>query len=108
MKLNELLDVLHESTDLSTDAELKAACKLIIRAQSMTGGEIDTIAAAFESGPLWDGDVPSKSARDTLTVDGFMQRVVVKGEEGFNACTYLGARLYRLGKAIREGAKHNG
>lgn len=94
--LKELLDVLHEDEKLSTDGELAWACKLICRVQTMASGERDTIRAAFTAGPLYDGDVPSKSGRDALLEDGMIAKVVVKGEEGFNACTYRGAAAYRL------------
>lgn len=94
--IKELLDVLHEDVKLSNDVELAWACKLICRVQAMTGCERDTIRAAFTAGPLDDGDVPSKSARDDLLEEGMIAKVVVKGEEGFNACTYRGAAAYRL------------
>lgn len=94
--LADLLDALHESTELSSAEELKDACELIIRVQAMNGAERDTIRAAFKNGPLWAGDLPSKSARDTLVSEGFMSHVVMKGEDGFNACTNKGARAYRL------------
>jgi hypothetical protein len=94
--LKELLDVLHEDEKLSPDGELAWACKLIVRVQAMTGGERDTLRAAFKSGPLYDGDVPSKSARDALLEAGMIAKVVVKGEEGYNACTYRGSAAYRL------------
>ena len=55
----------------------------------------DTIIALIENGPLFDGDVPSKSARDSLMDKGYATRVVVKGEDGFNAATQKGALLYK-------------
>lgn len=94
--LKELLDVLHESVDLSTDKELAWAVRLIVRVQTMNSGERDTICGVYLDGPLFDGDVPSKAARDSLVNEGMISRIVVKGEEGFNACTYLGSCAYRL------------
>lgn len=94
--LKELLESLHEDEKLSTDDELAWACKLIVRVQAMNSGERDTIRAAFMSGPLDDGDVPSKTARDALLAEGMLAKVVVRGHEGFNACTYRGACAYRL------------
>ena len=41
--LKQLLDALHESTETSSAAELKAACELIIEVQGMDGGERDCI-----------------------------------------------------------------
>lgn len=94
--LKQLLDALHESTDLSSAEELKIACELIIEVQSMDGAERDCIRAAYRLGPLYDGDVPSKSGRNSLLEKGYMAKVVVKGEDGYNACTHKGAWAYRL------------
>lgn len=61
----------------------------------LTGGEVDTLVALVESGPLWDGDVPSKTARDSLIAKGFAVRCVVRGEDGWQAATYAGRDAYR-------------
>jgi hypothetical protein len=61
----------------------------------LTGGEIDTLVALVENGPLWDGDVPSKSARDGLLERGFAMRCIVKGEDGWQAATYRGRDAYK-------------
>jgi len=97
--LKEALDVLHESVELSSAEEIKAACELIIEVEAMSSAEQECIGASFICGPLHDGDVPSKSARDNLINSGFMAKVVVKAEEGYNACTYKGAKAYRLLRA---------
>ena len=94
--LKELLDALHEDERLSTDGEIARAVKLICRVQAMNSGERDTIRAAFRDGPLYDGDVPNKSARDALLEEGMMAKVVMRGQDGFNACTHRGAWAYRL------------
>ncbi|NPT59685.1 hypothetical protein [Paraburkholderia elongata] len=59
------------------------------------GAAIDTLVALVENGPLWDGDVPSKSGRDTLVVAGLASCIVVKGEDGYQAATLAGAAAYR-------------
>lgn len=99
--LKELFDVIHESEELSSAEELKRACKLIIRVQSMDGAERDTIRAAFKKGPLEPGDLPSKAANCKLEEDGLMCRVVVSGRDGQCACTQLGAYAFKL---IEAGA----
>ena len=68
----------------------------------------DTLYGMFEHGPLYDGDVCSKQERDRLLEKGYCSKVVVKGQDGFNACTYKGQRLYRCLKAkykIRQECK---
>ncbi|WP_035384023.1 hypothetical protein [Ferriphaselus sp. R-1] len=94
--LKLLLDALHESTDLSSAEEIKSAVALIIEVQSMDSAERDCIRAGYKYGPLFDGDVPSKGGRDQLLEKGYMAKVVVKGEDGYNACTNKGAWAYRL------------
>ena len=100
-KLESLLDVLHVSLDTFSSDEVKDSCKLIIDVQGMTSAERDCIRASFQNGPLFDGDVPSKSARDSLVNRGYMTKVVVRGEDGYNGCTNKGAWAYRL---IEAGA----
>ncbi len=94
--LKQLLDALHESTELSSAEELKRACNLIIEVQTMDSSERDCVRAAYRLGPLDDGDVPSKNGRDNLIEKGYMAKVVVKGEDGYSACTHKGAWAYRL------------
>lgn len=63
--------------------------------KALTGAEIDTLVGLIESGPLEDGDVPSKSARDSLVENGLAVRVVVKMQDGFTAATYQGRQAYK-------------
>jgi hypothetical protein len=94
--LKELLNAVHEDENTSSDGDLSWAIKLICSVQEMDSGERDTIRAAFRIGPLDDGDVPSKVSRDALLAKGMIAKVVVRGQYGFNACTYRGAFAYRL------------
>jgi len=47
-------------------------------------------------GPVWDGDVVSKADRSALLDVDACAKVIVKGEEGFNACTYRGRQMLRI------------
>lgn len=94
--LKQLLGAIHESTETSTAEEIKSACELIIEVQCMDRAERDCIYAAYNNGPLFDGDVPSKVGRDRLLEKGYMAKVVVNGEDGYNACTHKGAWAKRL------------
>lgn len=94
--LTKLLGALHESVELSSANEISSACVLIVAVEKFCADERDTLRAAFKHGPLFDGDVPSKTGRDALLSAGFIAKVVVKGEDGFNACTNKGAWAYRL------------
>ena len=63
-------------------------------------------------GPTYDGDVVSKSGRDILLDKGFAAKIVMgkdwvcprdwkkprpENEQGFQAATYRGSRVYRYG-----------
>jgi hypothetical protein len=72
----------------------------------MSGKHIDTLIALVERGPLDDGSVPSKSGRNDLVDAGLAARVIVNGEDGFNAATYAGREAYLAmfgADTIREG-----
>lgn len=97
--LKQLLDALCESPDLSSAEEIKKACELIIEVQAMDSAERDCIIACYKNGPIFDGDVPSKTGRDSLLKKGHMAKVIVQGKYGYNACTYKGAWAHRLLKA---------
>lgn len=94
--LQEMLDVLHVNTKLSSAKEITEACSLITEVQNFDSGERDCIKACFLKGPLFDGDIPSKTSRNSLIEKGFIVKVVVKGEDGLNACTQKGFYAFKL------------
>ena len=53
--------------------------------QELSGGQIDVLHCLFFKGPTWDGDLPSKSARDDFVQHGIIQRW-----EGWNFLTPYG------------------
>lgn len=61
----------------------------------LSGAEIDTLIALVEAGPLWDGDVPSKAGRDSLLHKGLAFKVIVRGEDGWQAASYAGSSVYK-------------
>lgn len=101
-RLKSLFEALRESINLSTAEEIKKSCELIIEVQSLSVAERDFIRAIFSYGPLHDSDVPSKDMRDTLLSSGYIARIVIKGQDGYNACTHKGAWAYRLIQADAE------
>lgn len=62
--------------------------------EELTGRQIETLVALVENGPLWDGDVPSKTGRDELIAQGMAVRVVVSMQDGYTAATYAGRDAY--------------
>ena len=55
---------------------MHAAVELLDRGVGMImrGAELDTLIALVEQGPLWDGDLPSKTGRDCLIERGLAVR----------------------------------
>lgn len=64
-------------------------------AKRLTGAQVDTLVSAVESGPVWVGDLPSKTARNELVDMSLLTHIVSKMEEGYTASTMLGAAVYR-------------
>jgi hypothetical protein len=56
-----------------------------------------------ETGPVWDGDIVSKSRRDTLLALKLAVRCCVKGEDGFTSTTPFGGDVAREVDRIRKG-----
>lgn len=92
---------LHVS-ELSTYDEICDAWRLIVLCRDLLlkpnshGGAIDTLVAAFRTGPLDTGDLPSKSGRTILVKNDLMTMVVVKGQDGFYALNMRGYYIYKL------------
>ena len=100
MNIKNLLSVDHEGIDTSSDKELAQFIKIVVLAEDAILNASDTIIGLHNGGPLRDGDVPSKQERDWLLRNDLAAKVVVKGEDGYQALTYKGARVFRLMEAI--------
>jgi hypothetical protein len=58
-------------------------------------GWVETIILLVESeGPVYDGDFPSKTARNSLIEHGYAQYVVLNGRQAGCVATYKGGYLY--------------
>lgn len=66
-----------------------------IDTEILHGGWAETIIALVENGPLDDGDIPSKAARDELIHRGFATKAIVNQQEAGNLATYRGRDLYK-------------
>lgn len=62
--------------------------------QHLDGATIDTLHALIKVGPVWDGDLPSKTGRNTLVELGLAAKCVVQGKQGFQVATYRGWNVY--------------
>ena len=57
------------------------------------------------NGPVWDGDVISKSLRDALLDMGLALRVCMNGEQGFTGATYFAYSVMKIAGEIKTGAR---
>jgi len=62
--------------------------------RSLTTVQKDMLKQLYENGPVWDGDVISKSARDDLLEMGLASRAIVEGEYGFTVANYDGGHWW--------------
>jgi hypothetical protein len=71
--------------------------------RSLSGAARDTIHCLFKYGPTYDGNVPSKLGRDELLDKKLAVKMCMKmGEDGYQALSYLGNRVYRRGLELEK------
>jgi len=56
-------------------------------------------------GPVWDGDVISKSYRSDLIDYGLAMRVCSKGEQGYTGATYFAYSVMKIAEEIKTGKR---
>lgn len=83
------------SEEQGSDA-YEAACKALHEAMGNTLRE--QLAQLVQQGPVWDGNVVSKSGRDAVMRMGLASRVCVKGEQGYTAANYVGWDVHKAGQ----------
>ena len=96
MTPTESLQIINCDPTLSTEAEVQDALTLIAEVDLFSQEQSDMICDCYQRGPIHDGDLTSAVARDLLVRGGYLSRVVMRGDEGYNACTYRGASAYQL------------
>ena len=75
------------------DDEYDVACFALAHALTPTHREV--LEQLVMHGPVYDGDIVSKSKRDDLMDLGLAQRVCVKGEQGFTGANYVGWQVHK-------------
>jgi len=55
------------------------------------------------NGPIWDGDLISKSNKEELIYLGLALRVCHKGNQGYTGATYFAYTVMKRAKEIKEG-----
>jgi hypothetical protein len=62
----------------------------------MTTVQREVLTQLVTKGPIWDGDIVSKEARDDLLQSGLASRACVKGEQGFTVANYRGFDIWKI------------
>lgn len=92
---NRALDIVHHADQDSY--EYTCACITVaVYLRYVKGSLEEQLFQLVRHGPVWDGDVLSKSARDALLQAGLAVRVVVQGEFGYTAATYRAANVVSI------------
>ena len=104
------------------DELVKTVRSLVDLERSKAGGElyfeiVEAIALIFPlclkeqlrqlvNGPVWDGDVMSKSDRGILFEMGIATRVCCKGEQGHTGAKYIGFSILKKIKERQDAAQY--
>lgn len=82
-------------TDQSSD-RYAALCSALHVA--LSPAQRDQLRQLVTAGPVYDGDVVSKAARDDLLELGIASRACVRAEQGYMVANYRGWDVLRAGK----------
>ncbi len=93
--------------DLKDKEDLIFDLELIELAIQMPQIDYETLLGCRKNGPSHDGNVLSKASRDYLVTIGAVARVVVKNEQGYNACTYKGWHLAKIYEFLNKIEPYN-
>ncbi len=96
--LAQIMEKMGISPDYCTFSEMKRYLVIIDKAQTLSREAGETLKAMYDHGPLFDGDLTSKVGRDELANKQFCTRIVVKGDQGYNAVTADGVQALRVVK----------
>lgn len=67
---------------------------------ALSSGEREQLNQLLHQGPVYDGNVLSKSNRSNLIDYGLAVRCCYKGEQGYTAATYAAYTVFNSSKAV--------
>ena len=89
-QVRDALDAMEQDDDVDLSAIIWDGLSSIQR---------DQLNQLLHQGPVWDGNVLSKSARSDLINYYLATQCCFMGDDGYTVATYLGKRVFRAGKA---------
>lgn len=87
--------------DYTPKDELISHLRLIDDVAKLDSAALEVLEQCALNGPIEDGDLVSKSGRDQCLDVGALAQIVVKGEDGFQACTYRGWSMLAVAYCLR-------
>jgi hypothetical protein len=66
---------------------------------ALTSGQREQLKQLLYQGPVWDGNIISKSCRDQLIGWGLATQCCFLGEQGYTAATYTAYSVAKQGRA---------
>jgi hypothetical protein len=72
---------------------------------ALDSGQREVLKQLLFQGPVWDGNVPSKRARDDLIDYGLATRCCFLGEQGYTAATYIAHAVFEQGGGVAIAKK---
>lgn len=85
-----------------TKEELIDYLRAIETALSLSSGAYEVLRQLNTQGPVWDGDLISKSGRTQCLHIGAAAKIICNGDDGYQACTYYGRQLIRIREALEK------
>ena len=64
---------------------------------ALNSGQRDVLKQLLFQGPVWDGNVIAKGARDDLIEYGLAARCCFLGEQGYTVATYVAYSVFKQG-----------
>lgn len=84
--------------------DIDCKIKALITAQELTGAEVDTLIACYNSNDMTSGDVPSKAGLGRLLDKGVLCQTAHKGNDYSFSVTYpLGFNVIKAMQLIGNG-----
>lgn len=66
----------------------------------LDSGQREVLRQLLFQGPVWDGNIVSKGARDDLIDYGLATRCCFLGEQGYTAATYIAFSVFKQGGGV--------
>jgi hypothetical protein len=94
--MKQVIEALAIVSDYDSDTEDRERAALAAW-NELSSIQKECLQQLLFKGPVWDGDIISKSARGDLFQCGLAVRCCFKGEQGYTAATYPAYTIYRAG-----------